>query len=165
MSKKTVKRVFAALMAASVMMVPSAPAFAESTGNTQSEDLELFMEKGATYTMTIPSTTNTIEFGAENTVIGTLSVTGDVGVKQQVQVVAEKTDFVDEKDAANKFAFDLQYDGKTFSGETWSSAQLRTEPATAYKLTVYIPTATWGETKAGNYKATLTFKADLQDVQ
>lgn len=165
MRKKIVKRVFAALMAASVMTVSSVPAFAEDTTGKQSDSMDLFMKKDPVYTMTIPATTNTIEFGTENTVIGDLSVTGDVGTKQQVRVTVSKTDFVDEKDDANSFSFDLQCSGTDFSGAIWSSDQLRSEAATKYALTVHIPTETWGNTKAGTYKATLTFKAELQDVQ
>lgn len=166
MRKKTVKRAFAALMAASVMMLSSVPALAEGTSDMQqSKSMELFIQKQPTYTMTIPKTTNIIAFAKEKTVIGDLYVTGDVGTKQQVWVAVEKTDFVDEKDDTNSFPFDLQYAGEAFPGAVWSSAQLREKEATAYELTVYIPTETWAETKAGTYKASLTFKAELQDVQ
>lgn len=166
MRKKTVKRAFAALMAASVMMLSSVPALAEGTSDMQqSKSMELFIQKTPTYTMTIPATTNTIEFGTENTVIGDLSVTGDVGTKQQVRVTVSKTDFVDEKDKTNSFSFFLQHKGVNFTEATWTSTQIRTEPVTAYALTVNIPTETWAQTKAGSYKATLTFEAELKDAQ
>lgn len=168
MKKKTVKstalkRASAAFMAASVLMALSVPAFGETVREEQS--LELTMQKPPKYTMSIPSTTSIIVFGTENTEIGDLSVIGDVGTKQQVLVTVAKTDFVDDNDKTNSFSFSLQHNGVDFTEEAWTFNQLREEPITAYGLIVHIPTETWAETKAGTYKATLTFKAELQDVQ
>ncbi|MDO5346708.1 MAG: cation transporter [Lachnospiraceae bacterium] len=162
MRKRTVKQAFAAGMAAFVMMTSAIPVFAAGSSDTQ--EMYLSMSKAPEYTMTIPASQD-IPFGTVDTGIGDLYVTGNIGTKQQVQVTAEKTDFVDEKDDANSFSFDLQCSGTDFSGAIWSSDQLRSEAATKYALTVHIPTETWGNTKAGTYKATLTFKAELQDVQ
>ncbi|MCD8104145.1 MAG: cation transporter [Lachnospiraceae bacterium] len=161
MMKKNRKRLMAALMCAAILTTAAIPAYASSTDQ---QSMELTMSKDATFIMTIPSTTNTVVFGAVDTEIGEVKVTGDVGTKQQVEVTVTKTDFVDEKDSTNTFAFSLQYNDADFTGAIWSTEELRNETK-ALSLTVHIPTATWEGTTAGTYKATLTFQAELQDIE
>lgn len=161
MIKKNRKRLMAALMCAAILTTAAIPAYA---AGTDQQSMELTMSKDATFIMTIPSTTNTVVFGAVDTEIGEVKVTGDVGTKQQVEVTVTKTDFVDEKDSANTFAFSLQYNNADFTGDVWSTEELRNETK-ALPLTVHIPTSTWENTAAGTYKATLTFQAELQDIE
>lgn len=156
------KRAGAAVLAAAAVMTAGVPAYA---AGTQESSMDLNMSKEADYIMTIPMDTTSIGFGAESTVIGDLSVTGNIGTKQQVTVTAEKTPFTDVKDAENQFPFDLQCEGSSFETAVWSWQEVRAEEPTAYPLTVYIPTETWADVAAGDYTATLTFKAELQNIE
>lgn len=156
------KKVMAALLVAAVMGTVAIPTYADSAND---KTMELNTSKSASYIMSIPNTQSNISFGAEDTVIGNLSVTGNIGTKQQVQVTVEKTDFVDKKDNTNKFSFSLLHNGQDFTGQTWNYDQVRAAQAVAYPLTVHIPKTTWNGTKAGSYNATLTFKVALQDIE
>lgn len=158
------KKIMAALLAATAFCAAAIPAYASSTG-TDNQSMDLNISKTATYTMSIPSTQSNITFGTVDTIIGDVSVTGNIGTKQQVRVTVEKTDFVDAKDNTNKFSFELLNNGTAFSGQVWDSDQVRAAQAVAYPLTVRIPQTTWDTVKAGSYKATLTFQAELKEVQ
>ncbi|MDO4337979.1 MAG: cation transporter [Eubacteriales bacterium] len=160
MKKQWKKRLQAVFLAGSMLMTAALPAYA-----ADKQSMELTVNKAAQYTMTIPRDQNEIIFGAEHTTIGTLSVTGDIGTKQQVQVTVDKTDFADSKDKTNSFPFALQNNGSGFSSAVWTSEQVRAETPTGYDLEVYIPTTTWAGTQAGTYNATLTFQAELQDIR
>lgn len=156
------KRAGAVVLAAAAVMTAGIPVYA--TG-TQESSMNLNMSKEASYIMTIPKDTSSIKFGAESTVIGALSVTGDIGTKQQVTVTTEKTPFTDVKDADNQFSFALQCEGNSFETAVWNWQEVRAEEPTAYPLTVYIPTETWADVAAGEYTATLTFTAELQNIE
>ncbi|MCD8046625.1 MAG: cation transporter [Clostridiales bacterium] len=158
---RKIKKLTAVLMCAAILTTAAIPAYA---AGTDQQSMELTMSKDATFIMTIPSTTNTVVFGAVDTEIGEVKVTGNVGTKQQVKVDVIKTDFASEKDDTNTFAFSLQYNNTDFTSDVWSADELRNETK-ALPLTVHIPTSTWENTTAGTYKATLTFQAELQDIE
>ncbi len=161
------KRAAALALSALLVMAAGIPAYASGGADTgtQKSSLNLTMSKEPTYIMEIPKTTTSISFGKEDTVIGDLCVTGDIGTKQQVAVTVDKTNFVDENDTENSFPFTLQCDGSDFKTAVWSWEQVRADTPTAYSLTVHIPSETWGDVVAGNYAATLTFQAELQNVE
>lgn len=162
MRNKTGKKVMAAFLAAAVMSM-AVPAYA-SEAEKDEQSMELNMSKDSTYMMSIPMS-QSIAFGTVDTEIGEVSVTGDIGTKQKVNVKVSKTDFIDEKDAQNVFSFDLWSDEETFAGKDWVSEEVRAEEAVAYPLTVHIPTETWAGVIAGDYAATLTFEAELVDIE
>ena len=152
-------RWIAGVLATALLMTGVMPVYAAE--NQQSGTTAVKARVESTYTLTIPSNTN-LSFGAENTAIGALSVTGNISPTQQVEVSAEKTDFVDETDAANTFSFDLLHDGQIFTGQIWSEAEVRAAQAVSALLTVHISEATWKNAKAGSYRAVLTFRAELK---
>ena len=118
--------------------------------------------------MTIPMQASgeaSIPFGKVDTDIGDLAVEGDIGTKQQVSVTVEQTPFTDVKDPGNTFEFELRCDGSKFTGAAWDWEEVRAEGSVSYPLTLHIPSETWANVVAGEYAATLTFKAELQDVQ
>lgn len=153
------KRWIAGILATALLMTGEVSVYAAE--NQQSGTTTVTAKVDSTYTLSIPEDTD-LSFGEVDTLIGELSVTGNIGTKQKVQVTVGKTDFVDEKDAANKFSFDLLHNGTAFSEQTWDSDDVWAAEAVKYPLTVHIPQETWNATKAGSYKATLTFQAELQ---
>lgn len=165
--KEKTRKAAALAFSAALVMAAGIPAYAseETSTGTQESSLNLSMSKDADFMMSIPKTTASIQFGAENTVIGDLYVTGDIGTKQQVAVSVEKTKFTDVKAEDNCFPFTLQSGGADFEEAVWDWKQVRADTPTAYSLTVYIPNETWGEVVAGDYAATLTFYAELQNVE
>lgn len=165
--KVRTKKAGVVFLSAALIMAAGIPAYASEGADTgtQESSMNLSMSKESDYTMTIPKTTTSIKFGTVDTVIGDLSVTGDIGTKQQVAVTVEKTDFTDVKDEGNTFPFALQYEGEDFEAAVWNWEQVRADTPTAYSLTVNIPGATWGDVVAGDYAATLTFHAELQNVE
>ena len=162
MKKRTGKRFFTVCLAVSAVMAAAIPAYASEEDE---KSMELTMSKASEYIMTIPKDQDTVTFGTEKTQIGSLSVTGDIGTKQKVLVTVAKTNFVDVKDDTNFFAFDLQANGQNFSWAEWNWEQVRAQEPVAYPLTVYIPSETWADTVAGTYGATITFTAQLQDIE
>ena len=152
------KAVLAAVLAA--FMMAALPVYAAS--GIDDQQLHLSISKDAEYTMSIPATTNSVTFGEVDTVIGSLSIDGNIGTKQKVHVGVTKTDFAEAKDNTNKIPFTLKSAGNDFSSADWDRSAALAK--TAYELTVNIPTETWAGKAPGSYTATLTFKAELQDV-
>lgn len=157
MAKRTGRRAFAAIAAVSMMA-----ALPVQAAGAQEESMNLSISKDASYTMTIPKTTNIVEFGAENTEIGDLSVSGDIGTKQKVSVAVSKTDFEDVKDSDNKIEFNLKDAAADFTGAKWNRADALS--GKGYKLNVNIPAASWAGKAPGVYQASITFQASLEDI-
>lgn len=165
--KARAKKAAVLALSAALVMAAGIPVYAsegDDTG-TQESSINLTMSKESDYMMTIPKTTTSIQFGTVDTVIGDLYVTGDIGTKQQVAVTVDKTDFTDVKDEENSFPFALQSGGADFEEAVWNWEQVRADTPAAYPLTVHIPSSMWGDVVAGDYAATLTFYAELQDVE
>ena len=170
--KKELKKAGAAALAAALVMTAAIPVYADETGAgdtpAQQSNLKLTTSMEAHYIMTIPMQASgeaSIPFGKVDTDIGDLAVEGDIGTKQQVSVTVEQTPFTDVKDPGNTFDFELRCDGSEFAGAAWDWEEVRAEGSVSYPLTVHIPSETWAKVVAGEYAATLTFKAELQDVQ
>lgn len=159
MTKKAgIRAVLAAVMA--VSMLTTIPA---NSAKADKQDMTVRITKDATYTLTIPSATDRVNFGAENTVIGNLSVKGDIGTKQKVRVGATKTEFVDVKDSTNRISFNLKNGGNNFSAADWNRDAALNK--VGRELTINIPAETWKGKASGNYTATITFTAELQDIK
>lgn len=158
--KKQKKRAVSAVLAAAVLVSSALTAYAAD--GSQSQSMELTVQKDASYILTIPKD-QTISFGVVDTDIGELSVTGSIGTKQEVKVSVSTTKFVDTEDADNRFPFELRTGDGAFAGKTWDSQEVKEESKVA--LTVHIPSETWGETSPGTYRASVTFQAELLDVE
>lgn len=159
--RKGKRYVLCAAFAAAAVAGSSCAAY--GAGDVQTQSMELTVRKDASYILTIPESQE-IAFGAVDTKIGELSVTGAIGTKQEVQVSVETTEFVDTADAGNHFAFTLYQGDAEFDGKAWSSQELK-EPENGVELSVRIPTATWENTAPGTYQATVTFRAELRESE
>ena len=170
--RKEMKRAGAAALAEALILTGgiSVSASEAGAGDTpaQQSSLNLTTSQEAHYIMTIPKQATgeaSIPFGKVDTEIGDLTVTGDIGTKQQVSVTVEQTPFTDVKDSGNTFDFTLLHDGNTFKEAVWDWEEVRAETPVSYPLTVHIPSETWAKVVAGEYAATLTFKAELQNIE
>lgn len=158
--KKQKKRAAGAVLAAAVLVSSALTAYAADS--SQSQSMELTVQKDASYILTIPKD-QTISFGVVDTDIGELSVTGSIGTKQEVKVGVSTTKFVDTEDVDNSFPFELRTGDSAFAGKAWDSREVKEESKVV--LTVHIPSETWGETSPGTYRALVTFQAELLDVE
>lgn len=170
--RKEMKRAGAAALAAALILTGGIPVSASEAGAgdtpAQQSSLNLPTSQEAHYIMTIPMQATgeaSIPFGRVDTEIGDLTVTGDIGTKQQVSVTVEQTPFTDVKDPGNTFDFTLLHDGNTFKEAVWDWQEVRAETPVSYPLTVHIPSETWAKVVAGEYAATLNFKAELQNIE
>ena len=170
--RKEMKRAGAAALAEALILTGgiSVSASEAGAGDTpaQQSSLNLTTSQEAHYSMTIPMQATgeaSIPFGKVDTEIGDLTVTGDIGTKQQVSVTVEQTPFTDVKDAGNSFRFELLCKESMFEKEVWDWQEVRVETPVSYPLTVHIPSETWAKVVAGEYAATLTFKAELQNIE
>lgn len=159
--KKRKKRAAGIVLAAAVLAMSVCTAYAAD--GSQSQSMQLTIQKDASYTMSIPKSQD-IVFGTVDTEIGKLSVTGEIGTKQEVRVSVDTTEFTDTADAGNHFLFALWQGSGVFTGKTWSSKELEGS-GTPVLLTVHIPSETWGKTSPGTYRAVITFAAELADTQ
>lgn len=158
---KRKKRAAGVSLAAAVLAMSVCTAYAADGSHSQS--MQLTIQKDASYTMSIPKSQD-IVFGAVDTEIGSLSVTGEIGTEQEVRVTVDTTEFTDTADTGNHFPFTLWQGSGVFTGKTWSSTELE-DGGTSVPLIVHIPSETWGKTSPGTYRAVLTFAAELADTQ
>lgn len=156
MKNRKNKKITGAVLAASVLPVYAAD-------GSQSGTMNLTVLKDASYTLTIPRD-QSIVFGTVDTGIGEVSVSGEIGTQQAVQVSAASTEFVDAEDAGNSFSFELREGTAAFTQKKWGSQALKNNTSKA-ALTVHIPSETWGATSPGTYHASITFKAELVDAE
>ena len=158
---KRKKRAAGTVLASVVLAMSVCTAYAAD--GSQSQSMQLTIQKDASYTMSIPKSQD-IVFGTVDTEIGSLSVTGEIGSKQEVRVSVDTTEFTDTADTGNHFPFALWQGSRVFTGKTWSSTELEGS-GTPVPLTVHIPSETWGKTSPGTYRAVITFAAELADTQ
>lgn len=144
-----------------VAVLASSALTAYAADGSQSQSMELTVQKNASYIMTIPQDQN-IDFGAVDTEIGTLSVKGEIGTNQKVKVSVSKTDFTDTADETNHFSFTLRERNTEFQEKEWGSQEVKANTASAV-LTVHIPGENWGKTSPATYRAAVTFQASLMD--
>lgn len=130
--------------------------------NTTSRNTELTAEVASSYILTIPKDQE-ISYGTQDTDLSSgVSVTGNVKPSQKVTVTVSKTDFVNQDAEDSSFAFSLLSAGKEFTSGEWSETELRAAKAKEFPLTVHVDQTAWDSAKAGSYKATITFTAELK---
>lgn len=137
--RKEMKRAGAAALAEALILTGgiSVSASEAGAGDTpaQQSSLNLTTSQEAHYIMTIPMQATgeaSIPFGKVDTEIGDLTVTGDIGTKQQVSVTVEQTPFTDVKDAGNSFRFELLCKESKFEKEVWDWQEVRVETPVSY---------------------------------
>ena len=155
------KKIMGAVLAAAILASSVLPVYAAD--GSQSGTMKLTVSKEAGYILTIPSDQN-IVFGTVDTGIGEVSVSGEIGTQQAVQVSAVSTEFVDAEDAGNSISFELREGNAAFTQKKWGSQALK-DAASKASLTVHIPSETWGATGPGTYHASITFTAELVDAE
>ena len=133
--------------------------------NTESKDTSITAKIQSTYTLSIPAST-TIDFEKTSTNLKeTLKVTGNVLPTQEVAVTAKAGAFHNKVQNT-----DLPYklidkrNNSEFTTATWSEDELR-DGSKELTLSVDITKEAWDAAEAGNYEGSITFTANLQDIQ
>ncbi len=152
MEKKEIARRISTILTAAVFFAAAVPVSASEQQTT----LNLVIP--STYTMTIPKSQH-IEYGKNETQIGTLTVEGNIRPDEALYVSVKKSAFQN-LEKKHSFAFRLLSGSEEFSGRSWSGMELETEQTVP--LSVSIADTVWDEVQAGNYTAALTFTAEIQ---
>lgn len=129
-----------------------------SQAATDTQTTELTMTMESTYTLSVPAKT-AITYGTASTSIGDVTVTGNVASDKVVNVVATKSDFVS---GNNSFSYALNTNGKGFTSDSWSSADIAASKKVS--LTVDIDNATWESVVPGEYTSSIVFEASIGDA-
>lgn len=158
MMKKTMITGFTALMLMGTMALPVSAQELQKTGDT-----EVTANVASDYVLTIPAKTE-IAFNATSTdLAGTLTVTGNVLPTQEVEVTATPNALHNEAQNTD-LPYTLKKDSETFIADTWNETELREETKDV-QLSIAITEAEWNKAEAGNYTGSITFTANLKDVQ
>lgn len=141
------------MMMAVCMAVPASAAEEKST--------TLITDVASEYTLTIPMNME-ITFGAEETGIGSVKVTGNVKPAETVKVDVETGNFISQDDPQDTIVLTLinKNDNSEFGISIWNEKEMRDETK-KIPLAVQIKSEDWGKAHAGTYQATLTFTASL----
>lgn len=140
------------------MALPVSAQELQKTGNT-----EVTANVASDYVLTIPAKTE-IAFNATSTnLAGTLKVTGNVLPTQEVKVTATPNALHNEVQNTD-LPYTLKKGAEIFTADTWNETELR-EETKAVQLSIAITEAEWNKAEAGNYTGSITFTANLQDVQ
>lgn len=141
------------MMMAVCMAVPASGAEEKST--------TLITDVASEYTLTIPMNME-ITFGAEETGIGSVKVTGNVKPAETVKVDVETGNFISQDDPQDTIVLTLinKNDNSEFGISIWNEKEMRDETK-KIPLAVQIKSEDWGKAHAGTYQATLTFTASL----
>ena len=152
MKKKMVAGMLCMMMAV-CMAVPASAAEEKST--------TLITDVASEYTLTIPMNME-ITFGAEETGIGSVKVTGNVKPAETVKVDVETGNFISQDDPQDTIVLTLinKNDNSEFGISIWNEKEMRDETK-KIPLAVQIKSEDWGKAHAGTYQATLTFTASL----
>lgn len=143
------------MMMAAAMAVPAGAAEPQEKSTTLTTAVE------SEYILTIPRDME-IAFGAEETGIGSVKVTGNVKPGETVQVDADAGSFISQEDPQDTIALTLTDKSKdiTFQSSVWNEQDMRSETK-EIPLAVRVEKADWDKAYAGTYKAILTFEASL----
>lgn len=132
----------------------------------QSGTTDLSATVDATYMLTIPSNT-AISYGAKSTLLpGELKVKGNVQKGQSITVTASPTALHNDSQNTD-ISYTLKKDAIPFTSDTWNEQELRdglVNNASAKKdmLSIAIDASAWNSAKAGSYKGTIIFSAQLK---
>ena len=157
------KKITMGLTVVALMGAMALPVSAQD--NTESKDTSITAKIQSTYTLSIPAST-TIDFEKTSTNLKeTLKVTGNVLPTQEVAVTAKAGAFHNKVQNT-----DLPYklidkrNNSEFTTATWSEDELR-DGSKELTLSVDITKEAWDAAEAGNYEGSITFTANLQDIQ
>ncbi|HIZ22503.1 MAG TPA: hypothetical protein IAA21_06870 [Candidatus Blautia faecigallinarum] len=153
MKKKRAAGMFCMMMAVSVAVPVSAA--------QKQESMTLTLDVGSEYTLTIPMDMD-IPFGAEETNIGSVKVTGNVKPAETVEVDVEIGNFISQDNPQDTIALTLinKNDNSEFGTSIWNEKEMRDETK-EIPLAVQVKEEDWAKAYAGTYQATLTFTASL----
>ena len=152
------KRMFAGMLCMMMAVSVAAPV---SAAEPQEKSTTLTTDVASEYMLTIPQNM-TIPFGAEETGIGSVKVTGNVKPAETVQVDVEVGNFISQDDPQDTIALTLinKNDNSEFGISFWSEKNMRDETK-EIPLAVQVKEEDWAKAYAGTYQATLTFTASL----
>lgn len=157
------KKITMGLTVVALMGAMALPVSAQD--NTESKDTSITAKIQSTYTLSIPAST-TIDFKETSTNLKeTLKVTGNVLPTQEVAVTAKAGAFHNKVQNT-----DLPYklidkrNNSEFTTATWSEDELR-DGSKELTLSVDITKEAWDAAEAGSYEGSITFTANLQDIQ
>lgn len=157
------KKITMGLTVVALMGAMALPVSAQD--NTESKDTSITAKIQSTYTLSIPAST-TIDFEKTSTNLKeTLKVTGNVLPTQEVAVTAKAGAFHNKVQNT-----DLPYklidkrNNSEFTTATWSEDELR-DGSKELTLSVDITKEAWDAAEAGSYEGSITFTANLQDIQ
>lgn len=137
--------------------------------NTESKDTTIKANIQSAYTLTIPAETQ-ITFEAVSTnLAGALKVTGNVLPSQEVVVTATAGAFHNNVQNTD-LPYKLMNGQEEFKTATWDETELRSgfeqeSQAKAIQLSIAIAESDWQFAQAGDYEGSITFTANLQNVQ
>ena len=161
------KKIITGVTAFALMGAVALPVSAQD--NTETKDTTIKANIQSTYTLTIPAETD-IAFEATSTSLnGTLKVTGNVLPSQEVEVTAQAKDFHNHAQNAD-LPYKLMNGQEEFKIATWNETELRngfenSQNAKEIQLSIAIEESNWKTAKAGDYEGSITFTANLQNVQ
>lgn len=121
----------------------------------------------ASYTLTIPQTTNIVYMSESTNLKGELTVSGNVDTNQKVTVTAEANPLHNASHNAD-LPYTLKLGNDVFTTAEWSEDELRNglegsgKEGKKLQLSVAITTEDWEAAKAGAYEGNIIFKAVLQ---
>ena len=150
------KKLFAVILAAALVMSLSITAFAANTTNGEAD---ITTSIAPTYTVTIPADVN-VQFNATETAFGAIEVTASQIHPDKCIKVALTTD--NELNNAIDNTKVIPYAIKDSTGAAFTSATYLTE-GDKTELSIHITTSDWNAAYAGEYSDTVTFTITYED--
>ncbi|NCB92511.1 MAG: hypothetical protein EOM40_08045 [Clostridia bacterium] len=158
MKRKIGKAVLLAVVLTGMVMSPTTTQAANGE-KTETTTVKTTVE--SVYNLMIPVNPE-VEFGSEQTDIGSITVKGNIDTAKKVVVSASKTDFT--CTGRSPFSFQLQSDGADFTKMEVTDTEASTDNGKNKQLSVVIPQTTWNTVKPGTYTAVITFRASLENI-
>lgn len=155
------KRWMTGIICTALAVSAAVPALA-SEPDSRTDSTTLKAEVGSTFILTIPQTTD-ITYGEEKTAMpGSLKVTGNVDVGEQVQVTVQAEPLRNvSRNESIAYTVTAASGTGAFTGDTWSETELR-EASKEISLFVNITGDAWEQAKAGTYTGSVIFTAELR---
>lgn len=124
----------------------------------EEQSTELTVEIPSEYTLTIPATTQNIQYKQEVTELGTLKVQGNLAAGQKVKVTAAKT-LLTYKSQVIPFSL-KNGENAEWTQDTWTEAEANS--GKEIPLKVNITSEDWAKAKAGKYQGKIIFTSSLE---
>ena len=143
------------------MMMAASMVFPVSAAEPQEKSTTLTTDVKSEYMLTIPRDME-IPFGAEETGMGSVKVTGNVKPRETVRVDATAGSFISQENPQDTIALTLMDESTDtqFQSSVWDEQDMRKETKEV-PLAVRVKKADWDQAYAGTYKAVLTFEASF----